>query len=216
MKMTSMNEVPISAVSTVMIAELAAAKVRRRKSRRSKSGEEVRSSHHTQSPRIAAAAAKRPRMTAEVQPQSLPWMIASVRQKSPAVTRPTPGQSSGSAERCPPRRRTSVSASATPSAPTGTLNQNTAGQPQRWTSTPPRTGPAAAAAELSAPKRPAAKPCRPSGYAWSSRASAVGTTAAAPTACTTRQAMSASTLPARAQKSDATVNSARPSTKSSL
>ena len=35
-------------------------------------------------------------MTSEVQPQSLPWMIARVRQKSPAVTRPTPGQSRGS------------------------------------------------------------------------------------------------------------------------
>ena len=104
----------------------------------------------------------------------------------------------------------------TPSAPTGTLNQNTAGQPQRWMSTPPSTGPAAAAAELSAPNRPAAKPCRSSGNACSNRASAVGTTAAAPTACTTRQAMSASTVPASAHPTDAAVNSARPSTNRSL
>ena len=44
----------------------------------------------------------------------------------------------------------------------------------------------------------------------------MGTTAAAPTACTTRQAISASTLVARAQNSDAAVNSASPSTKRSL
>ena len=107
--------VPMRAVSTVMMAALAPAKVRRPNSRRSKSGEAVRSSHQTQTARSAAAAAKRPKMTPEVQPQSLPWMIASVRQKSPALTRPTPGQSSGSRVRRAarglrtPRRRTSAS-----------------------------------------------------------------------------------------------------------
>ena len=44
----------------------------------------------------------------------------------------------------------------------------------------------------------------------------MGTTAAAPTACTTRQAMSVSMLPARAQPIDAAANTARPSTNSSL
>ena len=154
-------------------------------------------------------------MIGEVQPQSLPWMIASVRQNSPALTRPTPGQSSGSRARTP-RLRTSASASTTPSAPTGTLNQNTAGQPQRWMSRPPSTGPAAAAAELSAPNRPAAKPCRSSGNACSSRVSAVGTTAAAPTACTTRQAIRDVMVGASAQPTEAAANSARPSTNSSL
>ena len=216
MKMTSMKQVPIIAVSTVMIAVLAAAKVRSRKRRRSKSGEEARSSHQIQRARSATAATNSPAMTPEVQPQSLPWMMARVRQKRPAVTRPTPGQSSG-AEWCSSRRpRARASASTIPSAPAGTLNQKTAGQPQRSTSTPPSTGPAAAAAELSAPKSPAAKPCRSSGKARSMSASEVGTTAAAPTACTTRQATSASTVAARAQKNEAPVKSARPSTKNSL
>ena len=74
--------------------------------------------------------------------------------------------------------------------PTGMLNQKTAGQPHFWMSTPPSTGPAAAAADVSAPKRPAAKPWRSAGNACRSRASAVGTTAAAPTACNTRKAIS--------------------------
>ena len=65
MKMTSMNIVPMIAVSTVMMAALAAANVRSRNSRRSKSGTAVRSSHQTQTARIAAAAAKRPSIVAE-------------------------------------------------------------------------------------------------------------------------------------------------------
>src|SRR5450759_1599805 len=146
MKMTSMNEVPIIAVSTVMMAVLAAAKVRSRKRRRSNSGEGACSSHQAQTTSRSTAPAMRPSTAAEDHPQSLPWMIASVRQKRPAVTRPTPGQSSR-AWACRSRwPRTSTSARATPRAPTGRLNQKTAGQPQRWMSTPPSTGPAAAAA----------------------------------------------------------------------
>ena len=44
----------------------------------------------------------------------------------------------------------------------------------------------------------------------------MGTTAAAPTACTTRQATSVGMLVARAQGSEAAVNTARPSVKTSL
>ena len=216
MKITSMNMVPIIAVSTVMIAVLAAAKVRSRKRRRSKSGEVVRSSHQIQTASKATPPTHSPTTAPEAQPQSLPWMIASVRLKRPALTRATPGQSRGARVRGVCRPRMSVSARTTPRAPTGRLNQKTAGQPQYQTSTPPSTGPAAAASELRAPKRPAAKPWRRSGNACRSRASAVGTTAAAPTPCTTRQATRACTLVARAQGNEAAVNSVRPSVKTSL
>jgi len=208
--------VPIIAVSTVMIAVLAAAKVRSRKRRRSKRGDVVRSSHQIQTASRAAPPMHRPTTAPEIQPHSLPWMIASVRQKRPALTQATPGQSRAARVRGVCRPRMSVSARTTPSVPIGRLNQKTAGQPQYQTSTPPSTGPAAAASELRAPKRPAAKPFRPSGNASRSRASAVGTTAAAPSACTTRQATRVWTLVARAHGSEAAVNSARPSVKTSL
>ena len=216
MKMTSMNMVPIIAVSTVMMAALAAAKVRSRKWRRSKSGEGMCSSQATKPASSAAAAANRPSTLALVQPQALPWMSASVRQKRPAQLRPTPAQSSGASAATVRRRGMSVSARTTPSAPTGRLNQKIAGQPQRCTRTPPSTGPKAAAAELSAPKRPAANPWRCAGYACIRRAREVGTTAEAPTACTTRKAMSRWIVGAVAQPSEARVNTARPSTKTRL
>src|SRR5665647_1194559 len=142
MKITSMNMVPIIAVSTVMIAVLAAAKVRSRKRRRSKRGEVVRSSHQIQTASRAPPPTHRPTTAPEIQPHSLPWMIASVRQKRPALTKATPGQSRAARVRGVCRLRRSVSARMTPSVPTGRLNQKTAGQPQYQTSTPPSTGPA--------------------------------------------------------------------------
>ncbi len=89
-KMTSRNAAPIMAMSTVATATLAAANERRRKRRNSSIGVGTASSQNVNPVRVTTATASKPRSRSEVQPHSLAWMMASVRQKRPEVTRPMP------------------------------------------------------------------------------------------------------------------------------
>ena len=105
----------------------------------------------------------------------------------------------------PPAASTSRSACAT--RPIGTLTRKIQRQ-LAVTSTPPTTGPSAAARPPIAVQVRTAPPRRSGGKDASSRPSEVGVISAAPAACTTRNATSVSTLLAAAQAAEAAVNSA--------
>ncbi len=140
--------VPIMAVSTVMIAELAAAKVRSRKRRRSKSGEVARSSHQIQTASRATPPTHRPTMAPE---DPAPVVALDDRQRETEEAGTDQGDAGpvegGVGARCvkPAREREREDDA---ERPPGRLNQKTAGQPGYQTRTPPSTGPAAAASEL--------------------------------------------------------------------
>ena len=89
-KMTSRKAAPIIAMSTVATAMLAAANVRRRNKRSSSIGVGTRSSQNVNPVRVTTATANKPSTRSEVQPHSLAWMMARVRQKRPAETRMMP------------------------------------------------------------------------------------------------------------------------------
>ena len=95
--------------------------------------------------------------------------------------------------------------------PTGRLITKTHRQLASSTSTDPRVGPIAPATAPIAPQIATATGSRSRGKARITSASDEGSSAAAPSACTTRKAISTSTVGATAQASEASVNSVVPS-----
>ncbi len=90
------------------------------------------------------------------------------------------------------------------------LTKNTQRHPAASTSAPPSDGPSAAATAPVAPQMPVAVARCASGNSGSSRASEVGTSAAAPAAWTTRAATRTSTVGARPAAAEAARNVSRP------
>ena len=85
-------------------------------------------------------------------------------------------------------------------------------QSRPWTTAPPTSGPPATASPLIPPKIPTMAPRRSAGNAAARIVSASGVTAAAPSPCTARAAISSPEFGASAHAAEATVNSARPAT----
>ena len=92
----------------------------------------------------------------------------------------------------------------------GRLTKKIQRQSRCWVSSPPRIGPVAAAAPLTAPQTPKAVPRSRPEYRWLIRATVVASIAAPPTPCTARKAMSTPGLVARPQASEAPAKTARP------
>ena len=101
---------------------------------------------------------------------------------------------------------------ATASTPIGTLIQKIQCQSSPWVTAPPTSGPPATASPLIPPKIPTAAPRRSAGKAAARMVSASGVTAADPSPCTARAAISSPESGATAHAAEATVNSARPAT----
>jgi|GEM_PF-2990507 len=94
--------------------------------------------------------------------------------------------------------------------PMGTLTKNTSRQSTHPTRTPPSAGPVAAATAPVAPQMAVAVARCASGNSGSSRASDVGTTAAAPSACSTRAAISIPGFGASPHSAEASRNTTIP------
>jgi len=92
----------------------------------------------------------------------------------------------------------------------GTLTKNTSRQSAHATSAPPSAGPVAAATAPVAPQIEVAVARCARGNSGSRSASDVGTTAAAPRACTTRAAMSTAGVGASPHPAEATRNTTIP------
>ena len=102
--------------------------------------------------------------------------------------------------------------SAAAASPTGTLIQKIQCQSRPWTTTPPTSGPPATARPAIAPMMPITEPRLAGGKALVAMVRLSGVTAAAPTPCTARAAISAAAVGASAQAAEATVNNSRPAT----
>src|SRR5580765_8475938 len=99
----------------------------------------------------------------------------------------------------------------TSTAPSATLNQNTARQPDTPTSSPPTTGPSASASPDTADHAPRARARSPrSGNSWRITDSVPGSLAAAPTPMTARPAITHAALVATAAISDPAQNTTTP------
>ena len=165
----------------------------------------------TTAPQVSAAA-RQPRIGALAQPHSWPWTMPSTSAATARANSSVPGRS-GIRRR--PGARLSAShrrASSTAATPIGTLTRNTRRQSAAVTSSPPSEGPKPAAAALTADSSATACERRPGGNACSTSARADGTSKAAPSACTTRKAISAPADGAIAHSSEPTVNNSRPTT----
>src|SRR4051794_30525702 len=139
-------------------------------------------------------------------PHSWPFTIPSDTSATPATSSPTPTASGiwpgfGSRD-SRSRRRAGTSAG----RPIARLTKKTQRQPAASTSTPPRDGPTAAAMAPIAPQMPVAVARCCSVNSGSRSASDVGTSAAAPTAWTTRATTRTSTVGARPAATEAARN----------
>ena len=161
----------------------------------------------------ARAATKQPTIRALPQPHSWPSTMPST--SAPMVTANISVPVRSGIRRRPGARLSTSRrrASRTAATPIGTLTRNTRRQLAAATSSPPSEGPRPAAAAPTADSK--ATPCArcAGGNAFSTSARADGTRKAAPSACTTRKAISASADGAIAHSSEPTVNSSRPKMK---
>ena len=145
----------------------------------------------------------------EPHPRLGPSMIAEVRLASMTMTStwPTGSDARGRGARDSGTKR---AVSAIAARPIGMFTRNTARQLSS-TSTPPRTGPSAMLMPTTAPQIPiACARSRGSSNVLRMIDIATGLSIAPAAPCSTRKAMSQPTPGARAQASDAAVNSARP------
>ncbi len=118
---------------------------------------------------------------------------------------------SGTAPRSGSRvSRNSRRAGTSTAAPSTRLTKNTSRQSAHSISTPPSDGPVAAATPPIAPHKAVAEARRSAGNSGSSRPSDVGTSSAAPAACSTRAPISTSAVGAIPQAAEAAKNSAMP------
>ena len=128
----------------------------------------------------------------EDQPQSLTFTMASTRPAMPTVTM-TAAQRLGRGAAWPGTRGSFHQPTAMATSPIGTLTMKIQRQLQ-CTSTPPSSGPSAAANPPSAVQTRTAWARRSGGKLASSRPSEVGVISAAPTACSTRKPTSTAML----------------------
>ena len=112
--------------------------------------------------------------------------------------------------------RSFVSASAIVSRPTGTLTKKIHSQPRESTSTPPTSGPTATPTPTLAPQIPSAVLRSRGANSCAIRASTVPNIAAPPIPCRPRAMLSVSASVANPAKSEAAVNAASPTVKTSL
>src|ERR1700678_390860 len=155
------------------------------------------------------AAASTPTIQAEPHPQSPPLTRPNVNSAMPPVMRMTPS-GSGLSTSCPGTAGSSRQPAATAARPIGTLTRNTQRQ-LAATSSPPTTGPSAAASPPVAVHTRTAPDLRSGSYDARIRLSEVGVSSAAPAACTSRNPISIPTLVEAAQAAEASVNTAAPS-----
>ena len=193
----------------------APAKAGRRKSVRSSIGRLWRCSTTTNATIRTAAAARQATISAEPQPFSLPWTSAYTSRNSEPEKVSRPGQSTpvalGSRESA-----TWVSVMKTATAPMGTFTKKIHFQPMPEVMTPPRTGPTATAAPVTAPNTPKAVPRSRPWKACASSASEVANIIAPPVPCTARARLSISGVVDRPQTAEALVNTTRPATNTRL
>src|SRR6266480_3531253 len=179
---TRIRNAPCIAIPNRNIATLEALKLRILKRLKSTIGSETLLSTMKTSKRAISAPAKSESTGVEVQPQSLPWMIANTRQNIAVLKVSKP---SGSNFLLVPASRVSGTKIATIIRPTiqnGRLTKKIQRQSKFCTRKPPRTGPAAAANPDSAPQTPIAAPRRSRGKTAMIIARLTGFNAAAPIA----------------------------------
>ena len=157
----------------------------------------------------ASEAASRPMKPAEPQPQPGASTSAYATSPTDAASSSAPSRSGRPRDAGSRLSGTTRRASTTAATPTGTLIQNTHRQ-FTWTRLPPITGPSAAPSAPSADQVPSAFARPRAGTAASSSDSDAGTIAPAPTAWTTRAAISRSTPGASAHSTDPALNPASP------
>src|SRR6516165_6816313 len=157
----------------------------------------------------ATDAASKPMKPAESQPQ--PGALTSAYATSPTDAASSRAPTTSGRPRDPGSRLsgTTRTASTAATSPTGTLIQNTQRQ-LTWTRLPPITGPSAAPSAPSADQVPRAFARAAAGTAASSKDSDAGTIRPAPTAWTTRAAISAATPGASPHSSEPRVKVTRP------
>jgi hypothetical protein len=190
--------------------------VRRRKIENGTSGSAWRRSQPMKATARTADATKTPIVRADDQPHSRPCVMPRTSSSRCEVTSTAPSASKPCVRSSRLSRRSSgVSARAT--TPIGTLIQKIHSQDMRSVSTPPRRTPAAAPNPPTAPQTPSAMlRSRPSANVAVRRARAAGETAAAPRPCRPRNRISETSLQAKPQRSEPTVNTTSPSAKTRL
>ncbi|OIQ63332.1 hypothetical protein GALL_551270 [mine drainage metagenome] len=204
------NSMPMTPKFIRPAAALAPVNAGRRKKASGISGWATRPSHQTKSPPANTVAAAASRMDGAVQPSAWPSIKANNRAARHTV-----------ASACPPassRRwispwdsRTERAVSSNAASPTGRLIQKIARQPSASTSSPPSVGPATNATPDIPAHRPMARARRrASTKACRRMASELGSSAAAPTPCATRAALSQVRFGERAHSSEASTNTTRP------
>jgi hypothetical protein len=208
---TSASRKPPNAMEKGAIAKHAPAKSRIRNKAGSTNGFSDRRQCATINVNIAAAAAKLSATPYEFQPQSFSLTIPKVSKAMPMVI-------SAAAEKCgagtswPEILESLIQPITNASRPIGTLIRKIHRQ-LAVTSNPPTKGPRAAADPPTAAQTRTAPPRRSGGNVARISPNDVGVSSAAPVACTRRNATSVSTLFARAQAAEATVNKAMPASK---
>ncbi len=176
---------------------------------RSSIGRGLRSSTSRKASSESALSANRPRVVVEVQPLSPTRIRAYVRAPAARVKVTRPGRSTPLA--CGLRDSfTTRSVTATARMLTGRLTKKIQRQSRCSVSSPPRIGPAAAAAPFTAPQTPNAMPRSLPWYAPLSSAIVVANIAAPPTPCSPRKEISMPGPVARPQASEAAANSTSP------
>ena len=174
------------------------------------SGSLARFSQSTKPTSSAAEAAKTPIVRAELQPQSLPCVIARTRVVNPPVTRTAPGASK-LRTRVSRLSESSTGASASAASPTGMLTKKIHSQERASVSTPPSRTPAAAPKPPTAPQTPSAMfRCRPSANVVIRIASAAGEIVAAPRPWIARAPISEASDQASPQRSEPIVKTTSP------
>ena len=175
-------------------------------------GERCQVQRQTKTPPSTSAAANEPTTRALVQPHSSPLTIPST---SAAIASPKSAAPSRSGMRRRPGARLSTRcrrASTTATTPMGRFTRKTSRQSAAATSRPPSDGPRPAAAAETADRRATPWERRSGGKASSTSASEDGTSIAAPSAWTTRNAIRVPGDGASAHSTEATVNTSRPTT----
>ncbi|MDF2848673.1 MAG: hypothetical protein K0R97_2655 [Oerskovia sp.] len=193
----------------------ATAKLRERNRRRGTSGEPPRRARRCSQATKAAIRRTDPASsestTADVQPSSLPRTMPQTPAKTPVPASARPTRSIG--PRRPNDSRSATNTSGTATSATGTLIQKMASQLMPSTTAPPTSGPSATPRPETPPQIPIASARLARGTASAMRARDSGMIAAAPAPWTARAAMSAEGVSATAHATDASVNTAIPTTK---
>ena len=206
-----MRKVPPIARPMNRMEELAAVKERMRNSFTGNIGDAARTSHHMNSGKVATAAASSPTTAGEVQPQALPCTSPRVSMNRPAAEMTMPGMSTPLSDRAFLTEAGRTMPQTTSAAmPIGTLTKKIQDQWPYVTSTPPSTGPTAAAAVPSAPHSPTAMPCWRRGNAPSTMGREMVSSAAPPRPWPARKAISQSMDGAKPHRSENSEKTTRP------